>query len=356
METKRQKTRLVKVGSLKIGGGRPIVVQSMCRTPTSRRTAVLAEIRGMAAAGCELVRLAIRDQRDLEALVKLRPSSPLPIVADLHFDYRLVMAAIEQGVDKIRINPGNLGTRERLVAIAAAARQHQVAVRIGVNAGSLSAAARKKWRGNSVAAMVGSALEAVKIFEAAGHRQLVISLKASDVDRTIEAYRRASAKLPYPMHLGVTEAGLPLAAAVKSAIALGTLLREGIGDTIRVSVTGGALQEIEIAYAILASLSLRHRGIEVISCPVCGRCRVNLARLAKEVASLTKDLRGPLSVAVMGCEVNGPGEAKEADVGVACGDGVGLIFKRGKVIRKVREKQIVTSLLKEIRLAAKAAK
>ncbi len=346
---KRKKTRLVRVGDVKLGAGNPIIVQSMLRTPTAKVSASLKEIRKLAYAGCELVRLAVRDEADLVALSRIKAKSPLPLIADVHFDYRLVLGAIAGGIDKIRINPGNIGSPARLRAVAVAAKQHGVAVRIGVNAGSLSRAAIRKWGGSNVKAMVGSALQAVRVFERVGHRQLVLSLKASDVGRTIEVYRRIAAKLDYPLHLGVTEAGLPLAAAVKSSLALGVLLSEGIGDTIRVSVTGEPVGEVEIAYQILSALGLRKRGIEVIACPVCGRCRVNLAKLARRITAELKGLPGPLTVAVMGCEVNGPGEAREADLGVACGDGVGLIFKHGKVVRKVREQNIAPALLREIR-------
>ncbi len=346
---KGRRTRLVRVGTVKIGAGNPIVVQSMTRTPTARRAAVLTEIKALAAAGCEVVRLAVRDQDDVEALAHARKGSSVPLVADVHFDYRLAVAALGKGVDKIRVNPGNIGSAQRLRQVALAARKAKAAVRIGVNAGSLSRAAMKKWGGRSARAMVGSAIEAVRVFEKAGQRSLVLSLKSSRVDRTIEAYRLISAKLDYPLHLGVTEAGLEIASAIKSSLALGALLREGIGDTIRVSVTGDPLAEVRIAYGILSALGLRRRGVEVISCPVCGRCRVDLARLARRVSGAVVNFRGPLTVAVMGCEVNGPGEAREADIGVACGNGVGLIFKHGKVLKQVAQGKIVSSLLAEVR-------
>jgi (E)-4-hydroxy-3-methylbut-2-enyl-diphosphate synthase len=344
----RKITRAVHVGSVQIGGGAPVVIQSMNNTDTRDVQATLRQIHELHEAGCDVTRLAVPDQEAADAFAQIRRTSPLPIVADIHFDHRLALAAIQAGADKIRINPGNIGGPDRVRQVAEAARERGVPIRVGVNSGSLSREVIDRFGGVNAQSMVTSALESVALLEAWDFSDIVISIKASDPALTIETYRLLSARTDYPLHLGVTEAGTKREGSIRSAVGIGTLLAEGIGDTLRVSLTAYPVDEIAAAYSILQALSLRRRGPELISCPTCGRTSVDLIRIAGEVEARLKTIKTPLKVAVMGCAVNGPGEARHADVGIAGGKGEFLIFVHGQVIRKVPEAEAVEALMAEI--------
>ena len=344
----RKITRQVQVGSLKIGGGAPIVIQSMNNTDTRDVAATLRQIHELAAAGCDMTRLAVPDLEAAEAFAAIRRESPLPIVADIHFDYRLALAALRSGADKIRINPGNIGGPDRVRQVVSAARERGVPIRVGVNSGSLSREVIDRFGGINAQSMVASALESVALLENWDFQDIVISIKASDPALTIETYRLLSAQSDYPLHLGVTEAGTRREGAIRSAIGIGTLLAEGIGDTLRVSLTADPVDEIQAAFSILKALGLRRHGPELISCPTCGRTSVDLIKIAGEVEERLKSVTAPLKVAVMGCAVNGPGEARHADVGIAGGKGEFLIFVHGEIIRKVPEAEAVEALMAEI--------
>lgn len=339
-------TRRVRIGSTAIGGGAPIAVQSMTNTDTRDVDATVAQITALAGAGCDIVRAAVVDQEAALALGKIKEKIQIPLVADIHFDYRLALIAIEQGIDKLRINPGNIGSRPKVEAVVKAAEANQVPIRIGVNSGSLADWAVEKY-GHTPKAMVESALEHVKILEDFGFTDIVISLKATGVPFTIEAYELISKLVDYPLHVGITEAGTKWFGSIKSAVGIGALLAAGIGDTIRVSLTGDPIEEVKVGWAILQALELRFRGPVFISCPTCGRTKINLEKISEEVEEKLSNLTKPLKIAVMGCEVNGPGEAKQADLGIAGGNGVGLIFRKGKVIRKVAEEELVNALVAE---------
>jgi len=344
----RKKTRQISVGKVLVGGTAPIVVQSMTTTNPADVGATLGEIMRIKRAGCELVRVAVPDQEAITGLRELVCESPLPLIADVHFDHRLALLALEAGVAGLRINPGTIRQRARLQEIIEQAKERQVPVRIGINAGSLEGRLLKKFGHATPEAMVESALDCIKLCEDIGHRAIKVSLKASAVLMTIEAYRLFSQRSDYPLHLGVTEAGPPFSGVIKSAVGLGILLAEGIGDTIRVSLTGDPVLEVRAAYGILRSLGIRSRGIDIISCPTCGRCEVDLIPLVEEVQEKLAHIETPLTVAVMGCVVNGPGEASEADIGIAGGKGIGLLFKKGEVIAKVKEEEWVQRLLAEV--------
>ncbi|MBW2038987.1 MAG: flavodoxin-dependent (E)-4-hydroxy-3-methylbut-2-enyl-diphosphate synthase [Deltaproteobacteria bacterium] len=344
----REKTRQISVGGVLIGGGAPIVVQSMTTTHPLDVASTMGEIERMERAGCELVRVAVPDKKAIRGLQQVVRSSPLPLIADVHFDHRLALLALEAGVDGLRINPGTIPHRDRLREIIVEASGRGVPIRIGINTGSLEGHILDRFGRATPEAMVESALECIKLCEDVGHRAIKVSLKASDVPRTVEAYRLFSQRSDYPLHLGVTEAGPPFSGVIKSAVALGVLLGEGIGDTIRVSLTGDPVLEVRAAYDILRALRIRERGVEIISCPTCGRCEVELIPLVEEVQERLEHIQTPLTVAVMGCVVNGPGEAKEADVGIAGGKGMGLLFKKGKVIEKVKEGEWVKRLVEEV--------
>lgn len=344
----RKITRPVHVGDLTIGGGAQIVIQSMNNTDTRDVQATLRQIEGLAEAGCDLTRLAIPDQEAAQALARIRPLSPLPIVADIHFDHRLALAALAAGADKIRINPGNIGGPDRVREVAAAARERGVPIRVGVNSGSLSREIVDRFGGVNADSMVASALESVALLEQWDFADIVISIKASDPALTIQTYRLLSEKSTYPLHLGVTEAGTRREGSIRSAIGIGTLLAEGIGDTLRVSLTADPVDEIAAAYSILKALGLRSHGPQLISCPTCGRTSVDLIRIAAEVEERLKTIKAPIKVAVMGCAVNGPGEARHADVGLAGGKGEFLLFAHGEVLRKVPEAQAIEALMAEI--------
>jgi len=351
----RRQTRPVRVGNLTVGGGAPVSVQSMCNTDTRDGEATGAQIRALAAAGCELVRLAVPDLDAAAALAGIRRAAPVPLIADIHFDHRLALAALGAGVDGLRLNPGNIGARWKVEEVVRAARERQVPIRIGVNAGSLEKELLARFGGPTPEALVESALGHLRILEDLEYREIKVSLKDSSVPRTVASYRLLAGRCEYPFHVGITEAGTVARGSVKSAVGLGILFFLGLGDTVRVSLTGDPVREVEVAYWILHALGLRRRGLDVISCPTCGRTRVGLVALAEEVERRLAGVSAPLTVAVMGCEVNGPGEAREADVGVAAGKGVGLIFRKGEVVRKVPEAEIADALVAEVEALAREA-
>lgn len=345
----RERTRRVMVGSVPLGGGSPVVVQSMTCTPTVDADATLAQVNALVDAGCDLVRVTVPSREALGPFERICRESPVPIVADIHFDYRLAIGAVRAGAAKLRINPGNIGDWERVDAVIDAAGEAGAAIRIGVNAGSLDKRIAERDDLTQPEKLVASSLEFVEHFEKRGFDDIVLSAKAHSVPTTIETYRALSRELPHvPLHLGVTEAGTVQHGTIKSAVGLGVLLAEGIGDTMRVSLTADPVEEPPVCWGILQSLGLRRRGPELVSCPTCGRTQVDLIGLAEEVGERLKGCSKPISVAVMGCVVNGPGEASDADVGVACGRGVGMVFRHGEVIRKVPEDQIVDALMEEI--------
>lgn len=345
----RERTRRVMVGSVPLGGGSPVVVQSMTCTSTVDADATLAQVNALVDAGCDLVRVTVPSREALGPFERICRESPVPIVADIHFDYRLAIGAVRAGAAKLRINPGNIGDWERVDAVIDAAGEAGAAIRIGVNAGSLDKRIAERGDLTQPEKLVASSLEFVEHFEKRGFDDIVLSAKAHSVPTTIETYRALSRELPHvPLHLGVTEAGTVQQGTIKSAVGLGVLLAEGIGDTMRVSLTADPVEEPPVCWGILQSLGLRRRGPELVSCPTCGRTQVDLIGLAEEVAERLKGCTKPISVAVMGCVVNGPGEASDADVGVACGRGVGMVFRHGEVIRKVPEDQIVDALMEEI--------
>ena len=345
---KRRRTRQISIGPVKVGGDAPISVQSMTKTDTRDIQKTVHQIRRLEEAGCEIIRVAVVDEEAARAITEIKKKIRIPIIADIHFHPRLALRAMESGADGLRINPGNIGGRNRLKPIITEARDRFIPIRIGVNSGSLEKDLLKRFGGTTPEAMVSSALRTIEWMEDLGFHLIKVSLKASDVLRTVGAYRLFSKKSDYPLHLGVTEAGKGSGAIVKSSIGMGLLLSEGMGDTLRVSLTGDPMDEVRVGYEILRALNIRKRGIEIISCPTCGRCEVDLTRLVEKVERAVKKITTPLTVAIMGCVVNGPGEAKEADVGIAGGKGVGVLFKKGKVGRKVREKDFVPVLLREI--------
>ena len=348
LQIKRQPTRAIHIGPVQIGGGAPVVVQSMTNSDPRDVAATLSQIRRLAAAGCEVARLAIPDQKAARAFGEIKKESPLPLIADIHFNHRLALTALEQGADAIRINPGNLGGEKKTRQVLEACRQKGVSLRLGVNAGSLEADLLEKYGTPNAAALTASALRWVRKFEDWGFVDFKISLKSSDVLVTVAAYRELSRRTDYPLHLGVTEAGGLIAGTVKSALGIGLLLAEGIGDTLRVSLTRDPVEEVRVAYEILRALHLRERGVELISCPTCGRCRIDLFSLAEEAERRLLAVTTPLKVAIMGCVVNGPGEAREADVGIAGGARRGLLFKKGEAVRRVAEKDLLSVLLSEV--------
>lgn len=354
----RRKTRPLQLGKVKIGGDAPITVQSMTKTDTRDVRATVQQIWSLEAAGCDIVRCAVPVREAAEQLGEIKKRIRIPLVADIHFNYKLALIAIEQGVDGLRLNPGNIGARRYVEEVVKAASERKIPIRIGVNAGSLEKDLLQKFAGPSVDGMVESGLRHIRILEDADYREIKISLKASDPLMMIEAYRRLADQVDYPFHLGVTEAGTPFVGTIKSAVGLGTLLAEGIGDTIRVSLAADPVEEVRVGREILKALGLKKEGLTFVACPSCGRADVDLVGLAKSVEERMRPYGNlNLHVAVMGCEVNGPGEARAADLGVAGGKGIGLIFKKGEVIRKVPEAQIVDALMEEVEkfAAAKAA-
>jgi (E)-4-hydroxy-3-methylbut-2-enyl-diphosphate synthase len=347
---KRRKSKKLYIGNVPIGGDSPITIQSMTTTDTRDVKSTVCQINQLKDAGCEIVRVAVPDKEAALCLGEIKKQSPLPIISDIHFDWRLALEAIKQGVDGLRLNPGNIGEKSRVNEVVNAARERKIPLRIGVNAGSLDA----KWGAFYGAdrvheAMVASALEHVKILEDLNHDLIKISLKASDVPVMLEAYRLMAEKVDYPLHLGVTEAGTPKGGSIKSAVGIGALLSEGIGDTIRVSLTGDPVNEIEIAKGILKSLGLKNEGLNLVSCPSCGRMELNgFEEMAKTIEEKLKNLKKPITVAVMGCVVNGPGESKAADIGIAGGNGKGVIYKKGEVFKVLPEAELLDALLNEI--------
>ncbi|ABB31587.1 1-hydroxy-2-methyl-2-(E)-butenyl 4-diphosphate synthase [Geobacter metallireducens RCH3] len=348
-----RETRQIHVGNVAIGGGAPCSVQSMCNTDTRDVAATLSQVLSLSSAGCEIVRCAVPDMAAAEALGEIKRQSPIPVIADIHFDYRLALRVLEGGIDGLRLNPGNIGERWKVEEVVKAARERLVPIRIGVNAGSLEKELLEKYGHPTAEAMVESALGHVRILEDIGYDQIKISLKASDVMKTVEAYRLLAQKVDYPLHIGITEAGTIFSGTIKSSVGLGILLADGIGDTMRVSLTGDPVDEVRVGFEILKALGLRQRGINFVSCPTCGRCQINLIGVAQEVENRLAAIDTPLTVAVMGCVVNGPGEAREADVGIAGGKGEGLLFRHGEIVRKVPEAEMADALIAEVEQMAK---
>ncbi len=344
----RRLTRQLEVGKVKVGGGAPIAVQSMTNTKTSDPVATLEQINRLAEAGCDIVRCAVPDMAAAEGLKTIVKESPIPVIADIHFDYKLALAAIEAGVDGLRLNPGNIGGNDRVAAVVEAAKKRNIPIRIGVNAGSLPKDLLEKYGHPTPEALVEAAWRHIRILEEMDYKNIKISLKAHDVSLTLAAYRLMASQCDYPLHVGITEAGTVNSGIIKSAVGIGTLLAEGIGDTIRVSLTGDPVREVKVGFEILKSLGLREYGPTLISCPTCGRTQINLEKLALEVERRLAEITEPITVAVMGCVVNGPGEAREADVGIAGGINEGLIFRKGEVLKKVAEADIIDELFAEI--------
>ena len=346
---KKRQTRQIRVGEVPVGGGAPIAVQSMTNTFTHDIKATVAQIKQLTAAGCEIVRVAVPDEQAAEAISKIKQAISIPLIADIHFDYRLAIASAKSGADGLRINPGNIGSEEKVRAVVECAKDLGIAIRVGVNSGSLEKDLLEKYGGQASAeAMVESALRHIERLRSMDFHELKVSIKASDVYRTVEAYRRLSDRTDLPLHVGVTEAGGLYSGIVKSSIGIGMILADGIGDTMRVSLTRDPVEEIKVGYEILRSLDIRRRGPEIISCPTCGRCKIDLFNIADRVESALFSSRADVKVAIMGCVVNGPGEAREADIGVAGGDGTGILFRRGKVVKKFPEEELVDILLGEV--------
>lgn len=345
----REHTRTVKIGDRVIGGGNPVLIQSMTNTPTEDVKATVTQIKSLEKAGCEIIRCAVPTQEAALALKEIRRQISIPLVADIHFDYRLAIAAMENGADKIRINPGNIGSRDRIKAVVDVARDRRIPIRVGVNSGSLEKELVEKYHGVTAEGIVESALDKVRIIEDLGYDNLVISIKSSDVLMCARAHELIARETDHPLHVGITEAGTLWSGNIKSAVGLGIILYQGIGDTIRVSLTGDPLEEVKSAKRILKTLGLRQGGIEVVSCPTCGRTKIDLIGLANRVEDMVQDI--PLDgvkVAVMGCVVNGPGEAKEADIGIAGGIGEGLLIKKGKIVEKLPEEELLPRLRQEL--------
>ncbi len=345
----RRKSRPVQIANLAIGGDNPIAVQSMTSTDTRNVEATVSQIKAMEEAGCELVRVAVIDQEAALAIQKIKNQIAIPLVADIHFDYKLALQSLASGADGLRINPGNIGDQVKVKSVVRACQDMQIPIRIGVNAGSLDKRLLAKYGQPCPEAMVESALDNVKILEDMDFREIKISLKSSSVLQSVEAYRLIARQVDYPLHIGITEAGTKDRAFIKSALGIGILLYEGIGDTIRVSLTGNPVDEVWAAYELLRNLGLRERGVELISCPTCGRCEIDMIPIAEAVDQAMRGIPEPLKIAVMGCVVNGPGEAREADVGIAGGRGMGLLFRHGEIIKKVPESEMLSELLQEIK-------
>ena len=344
----RDETKVVQIGKRQIGGGNPILIQSMCNTKTEDVKATVEQILALEHAGCDIIRVAVPTMEAAAALTEIKRQIHIPLVADIHFDYRLAIAAIECGADKIRINPGNIGSRERIQAVVDKAKEYGVPIRVGVNSGSLEKPLVEKYGGVTAEGLVESALDKVALIEQMGYDNLVISIKSSDVMMCVKAHELIAKKTHYPLHVGITEAGTVIAGNIKSAVGLGLILSQGIGDTIRVSLTGSPLEEIKSAKLILKTLGLRRGGVEVVSCPTCGRTQIDLIGLANQVETLVQGYLLDIKVAVMGCVVNGPGEAKEADLGVAGGIGEGLLIRKGEIVKKLPESELLPALKAEL--------
>ncbi len=345
---KRKNTRPIVAGGVKIGGGAPITVQSMANTDTRNASSTIDQIKRLEEAGCEIIRVAVPDLEAAEAFRTIKKAIGIPLVADIHFDYRLALECIKNGTDKIRINPGNIGGRDRVMKVVEEAKPRGIPIRIGVNSGSVEKHILEKYGGVTAEGMVESAIDHARILEECDFYDIAISIKASTVPMTIEAYRLISQKCDYPLHIGVTEAGTLFGGTVKSAAGLGCLLAEGIGDTLRVSLTGDPAEEVKVGLELLKAMGLRRTGVEFVSCPTCGRTRIDLIKVANEVEQRLAGCKKHIRVAVMGCAVNGPGEAREADIGIAGGDGVALIFRKGEIVKKVPQDRIVEELMAEI--------
>ena len=344
----RDSTKVVQIGDRIIGGGNPVLIQSMTNTRTEDVDSTVEQILRLEKAGCEIVRSTVPTEEAAKAIGKIKRRIHIPIVADIHFDYRMAIMAIENGADKIRINPGNIGNTDRIRAVVDCAKEHGVPIRVGVNSGSLEKELIEKYHGVTAEGLVESALDKVRIIEELGYDRLVVSIKSSDVMMCVKAHELIAGQCAYPLHVGITEAGTVYSGNIKSAVGLGMILGQGIGDTIRVSLTGDPVEEIRSAKLILKTLGLRNGGIEVVSCPTCGRTKIDLISLAGQVENMVKDYDLDIKVAVMGCVVNGPGEAKEADIGIAGGDGEGLLIKKGRVIKKVSESMLLDTLKHEL--------
>ena len=344
----RDHTKVVKIGDCLIGGGNPVLIQSMTNTRTEDVEATVAQIERLTEAGCEIIRCTVPTMEAAQAIARIKERIRIPLVADVHFDYRMAVAAIEHGADKIRINPGNIGGHDRIKAVVDTAKERGIPIRVGVNSGSLEKELVEKYHGVTAEGIVESALDKVKIIEDLDYDNLVISIKASDVMMCAKAHELIADKTPYPLHVGITEAGTLFSGNIKSAVGLGIILSQGIGDTIRVSLTGDPVEEVKSAKLILRTLGLRRGGIEVVSCPTCGRTKIDLIGLANQVETLVAKYPLDIKVAVMGCVVNGPGEAKEADLGIAGGIGEGLLIKKGEIIKKVKEEELLETLRQEL--------
>ncbi|WP_394917883.1 flavodoxin-dependent (E)-4-hydroxy-3-methylbut-2-enyl-diphosphate synthase [uncultured Robinsoniella sp.] len=344
----REHTKVIQIGNRVIGGGNPVLIQSMTNTKTEDVKATVEQIQRLTAAGCDIIRCAVPTMEAAEALAEIKKEITIPLVADIHFDYKLAIAAMEHGADKIRINPGNIGGGDRIRAVVKSASERGIPIRVGVNSGSLEKELVSKYHGVTAEGIVESALDKVRIIEDLGYDNLVISIKSSDVMMCAKAHELIAKETNYPLHVGITESGTVLSGNIKSAAGLGIILSQGIGDTIRVSLTGDPLEEIKSAKLILRTLGLRKGGIEVVSCPTCGRTQIDLIGLANKVENMVEDIPLNIKVAVMGCVVNGPGEAKEADIGIAGGKGEGLLIKKGEIIRKIPEDQLLHALREEL--------
>lgn len=349
----RKQTKQIQIGSLTIGGGSEIKIQSMTNTKTEDTTATVAQILELETAGCDIIRCAVPTMEAAESLSEIKKKIHIPLVADIHFDYRLAVAAMKHGADKIRINPGNIGSRERLQAVVDTAKERNIPIRVGVNSGSLKKEILEKYQGVTAEGLVESAIEQVHLIEEFGYDNLVISIKSSNVMMCVQAHELIAKETNYPLHVGITEAGTKLAGTIKSSIGLGLILNQGIGDTIRVSLTASPIEEVKAAKLILKTLGLRRKGVELISCPTCGRTKIDLIGLAQQAEELVEQYDFPLKIAVMGCAVNGPGEAREADFGIAGGNGEGILFCRGEILRKVPEEVLLSELKKELDAYAK---
>jgi len=347
----RRKSRKIKAGRLEIGDGSPISIESMTSSDTKNIEATIDQVRELRQAGCDIVRIAIYDEECIETIEALKRSTDIPLVADIHFDHRLAIASIEKGIDMVRINPGNIGKTEGVKRLVAAAKEREIPIRIGVNSGSISSEIIKLY-GNTAKAMVESALGHIAILEDAGYNNILLSLKSSNVIKTVEACREISDLIEYPLHLGVTEAGTMLSGSVKSSVGIGALLLDGIGDTLRVSLTAPPVEEVKVGLEILRCLGLRKDNVEIISCPTCGRCRIDIIYITNVLKERFKDIKYPIKIAVMGCAVNGPGEAKEADLGIAGGQGKAVLFRRGQIVGTLPYDDIIDTLTAEVRRMA----
>ncbi|MBI5701316.1 flavodoxin-dependent (E)-4-hydroxy-3-methylbut-2-enyl-diphosphate synthase [Candidatus Saganbacteria bacterium] len=348
-----KKTKKIKIGNIVIGGGNPIAVQSMTKTDTSDVKATIAEIHKLEAAGCQIIRCAVPDEKAAHAIGEIKKNISIPLIADIHFNYKLAIISAENGADKLRINPGNIGDIEKIKSVVSAAKERNIPIRVGVNSGSLQKDIKKKYFHPTAKALVESALQNVKILEKLKFTNIVIAVKSTSVPITIEAYELLSKKVDYPLHVGLTESGISKIGIIKSSVGIGSILSRGIGDTIRVSLTRDPIEEVRVGFEILKSLERIKHGIVLISCPTCGRTDIDVEKISKEIEEKTRHITAPLKVAIMGCEVNGPGEAMDADLGLAGGREVGLIFKHGEILKKVNESEMVKILLQEIESMAK---